>query len=420
MASLLIKGGWVVDPASGLDGKADILITNGRIEQIGTIRTASQDEKIIDADGLHVFPGLVDAHVHFRDPGFTHKEDINSGSKAALAGGFTSVIQMPNTKPPLSTPQLVQEYTRKSPVRTYVFASVTKDRKGRQLNDFKALLDAGAVGFSDDGSPIKNPNLMKKALEFSKSMNFRIAAHEENLDLAGGGVMIDGGIAWNMGYKGIDRWTESSMVKRDIEILRKTGGYLHICHVSSRYSINQIRKAKDEGLNITAEVTPHHLVLNHEGVVVYGANAKMNPPLNYDEDREACVAALCDGTIDIIASDHAPHTVDEKSKPFETAPFGIIGLETSFPICYTYLVKNNKMSLIELIEKMSLIPSTLFNLTGGRIKIGDEADITIADLQNEYQIDLSNFKSKSRNTPFDSFIVTGKIKHTIVNGELAC
>lgn len=418
MASLLIKGGWVVDPASGLDAKADILIVDGHIAEIGIIRTASQDEKIINADGLHVFPGLVDAHVHFRDPGFTHKEDINSGSKAALAGGFTSVIQMPNTNPPLSTVQLVKEYTRKSPVRTYVFASVTKDRKGKQLNDFKALLDAGAVGFSDDGSPILNADLMEQALELSKSLNFKIVAHEENLDLVDGGSMIDGSTARNLGYKAIDRRAESSMVERDIDILRKTGGHLHICHVSSKYSIDLIRKAKAEGLNITAEVTPHHLVLNHEDVEAYGTNAKMNPPLNYQEDVDACVEALCDGTIDIIASDHAPHTVDEKAKAFETAPFGVIGLETSFPICYSYLVKTKELSLIELIEKMSLNPSTLFNLPGGRIKIGEVADITIADLNNEFKIHSSDFKSKSRNTPFDNFIVRGKIKYTIVNGEV--
>jgi dihydroorotase len=418
MASLLIRGGWVVDPASGLDGKADILISNGRVVEIGTIRTASQDEKIIDADGLHVFPGLIDAHVHFRDPGFTHKEDIDSGSNAALAGGYTSVIQMPNTNPPLSTPRRVKKYTRKSPVRTYVLASVTKARKGKRLNDFKALLDSGAVGFSDDGSPIMNPDLMKKALELSKSLNFKISAHEENLDLVNGGGMIEGEISRRTGYKGIDRQTESSMVERDIGILRKTGGYLHICHVSSRRSVNMIRKAKADGLNITAEVTPHHLALNHEHVEIACTNAKMNPPLNYEEDREACIAALKDGTIDIIASDHAPHTEHEKMKLFENAPFGVIGLETSFPICYTYLVQTEKLSFIELIEKMSLNPAKLFNLPGGRIQIGEEADITIADLQNEYQIHSSDFKSKSRNTPFDCFIVTGKIKYTIVGGEV--
>ena len=421
MPSLLIKGGRIVDPSSGFDDISDIFIIDGKIVEIsksGEIKTPHKPDKEIDAAGLHVFPGLIDVHVHFRDPGFTHKEDFASGAKAALAGGFTSVIQMPNTNPALSTPDLIREYTRNEPIRSYVSAAVTKDRGGKNLNDLKALQDAGAVAFTDDGSPVSDESLMSDALVASRELGLRIMTHAENLELSKGGAIIEGDVAEKLGVIGINRDAESSMVERDIELANDNWAKLHICHVSTKKSVELIRAAKADGIPITAEVTPHHLLLNHEAVLDHGANAKMNPPLAYEEDRLACIDGLLDGTLDIIATDHAPHSKDEKASGLADAPFGIVGLETSFPLLYTNFVVTSKLTLNELIEKMSTLPAEIFGLLGGGLEIGSVADIAIFDLENEYTIDAKSFHSKSRNTPFNGCMVKGKIKFTIVNGAI--
>lgn len=419
MPSLLIKSGRIVDPSSDFDDIGDILIVDGKIAELskaGKIKLSQKPDKEIDAKGYHVFPGLIDVHVHFRDPGFTHKEDFASGAKAALAGGFTSVVQMPNTIPALATPELIREYTRNDPIRGYVAAAITKDRAGKILNDLKALAEAGAVAFTDDGSPVSDESLMSDALVASRELGLRIMTHAENLELSKGGAIIEGDVADKLGVKGINPDAESSMVERDIELANDNWAKLHICHVSTKKSVELIRDAKADGIPITAEVTPHHLLLNHEAVLEHGTNAKMNPPLAYEEDRLACVEGLLDGTLDIIATDHAPHSLDEKSQSIADAPFGIVGLETSFPLMYTNFVATGKLTLNELIEKMSTLPSEIFSLPGGSLDIGNIADIAIFDLGNEYIIDAESFLSKSHNTPFNGCKVRGKVKFTIVNG----
>ncbi len=418
MQSLLIKSGRIIDPESGIDIIGDILILNGKISSVGIVDTTIRPDNIIDASGLCVFPGLIDVHVHFRDPGFTHKEDFKSGSSTALAGGFTSVIQMPNTNPPLSTPELVSEYTRDYPVHSYVAAAVTSDRAGKQINDFDSLHNAGAATFSDDGSPVYDDSIMADALVQSKQLGLRIMSHAENLEMSKDGVIIKGEVADELGLPGISRDAESSMVERDIKLAAKNHGLLHICHVSTKKSVELIRKAKADGVNITAEVTPHHLLLNHKAILKYGSNAKMNPPLAYEEDRLACVNGLKDGTLDIIATDHAPHSKEEKSQSVSDAPFGIIGLETSFALMYTYFVRTDMLTLAQLIELMSSRPSRIFNLPGGSITTGKPADLTIVDLNENYVIDSGKFHSKSVNTPFDNWDVWGKVKWTIVDGEI--
>jgi dihydroorotase len=418
MPSLLIKNGRIIDPAESIDVTGDILVLDGVIHSVGIVDSTIKPDKIIDASNLCVFPGLIDVHVHFRDPGFTHKEDFKSGSSAALAGGFTSAIQMPNTNPPLSTAELVSEYTRNEPVRSYVAAAVTSDRAGKQINDLETLYNAGAAAFSDDGSPVHDDSIMADALIKSKQLGLRIMSHAENLELVKGGAIVKGEVADELGLAGIERDAESSMVERDIQLAAKTQGLLHICHVSIKKSVELIRKAKSDGVNITAEVTPHHLLLNHKAVLKYGSNAKMNPPLAYEEDRLACVDGLKDGTLDIIATDHAPHSKEEKSQSVSDAPFGIIGLETSFALMYTHFVKTGELTLMQLIERMSLLPSRIFNLPGGSITAGNPADLTIVDLNGEYTIDAGKFHSKSANTPFGNWNVQGRVKWTIVDGEI--
>lgn len=418
MQSLLIKNGRIIDPAGNIDITGDILVLDGVIHSVGIVDSAIKPDKTIDASNLCIFPGLIDVHVHFRDPGFTHKEDFKSGSSAALAGGFTSVIQMPNTNPPLSTAELVSEYTRNEPVRSYVAAAVTSDRAGKQINDLETLSNAGAAAFSDDGSPVHDDSIMADALVKSKQLGLRIMSHAENLELVKGGAIVKGEVADELGLAGIERDAESSMVERDIQLAAKTQGLLHICHVSTKKSVELIRKAKSDGVNITAEVTPHHLLLNHKAVLKYGSNAKMNPPLAYEEDRLACINGLKDGTLDIIATDHAPHSKEEKAQSISDAPFGIIGLETSFALIYTHLVKTGELTFMQLIERMSLLPSRIFNLPGGSITAGNPADLTIVDLNGEYTIDAGKFHSKSANTPFGNWNVHGKIKWTIVDGEI--
>lgn len=417
MSRYVIRNGHVVDPASKVDQVMDIMIENGVIAQIGEIANDTKVDFELDVEGLHVFPGLIDCHVHFRDPGYTHKEDFESGSMAALAGGVTSVIQMPNTSPPLATKELIVEYTRHSPVHAYVAAAVTKGRSGKAIGNIDSLVTAGAVALTDDGSPIVSDDIMSEALGKSAEFGIRIMSHAENPELSAGGAIIKGEISEHFGVTGIDYNAESSMVSRDIDLARKTGGNLHICHVSTKKSVELIRKAKSQGCNITAEVTPHHLLLTDVAVLKQGAMAKMNPPLAFEEDRNACIQGLKDGTLDVVATDHAPHTNEEKSEGLDAAPFGVSGLEISFPLLYTYLVKRGVLTLSELIDRMSNRPARVFNLSGGGLIAGNVADIAIFDLKETFQIDPDMFYSKGKNTPFAGWNVYGKVRYTIVDGE---
>jgi dihydroorotase len=418
VGKLVIRNCHIIDPASGLDTPGDILIENAKFSQVGSVDSGIVPDREIDATGLHAFPGFIDCHVHFRDPGQTHKEDFESGSKAALAGGYTSVIQMPNTSPPLSTPELVEEYTRIEPIHSYVAASVTRDRMGIHLNDFDALINAGAVAFTDDGSPIADEDIMREALMKSSQIGYKIMAHSENPELSWGGCIIEGDIAESLGVKGISRDAESSMVQRDIELTQNFWGYLHVCHVSTKKSVDLIREAKEDGVNVTCEVTPHHLLLNHETVLKWGADAKMNPPLAYEDDRIACVEGFLDGTLDIVVTDHAPHSIEEKAQGIEKAPFGVVGLETSFPLLYTWFVLSEKMCLIDLVDRMSYRPARLFNLPGGKLSPGEPADLVLYNLDFNYTINPSVFNSKSHNTPFRDWTVNGKPVFVIVDGRV--
>jgi len=417
MPSLLIQGGHVFDPSKSLDMVGDILIENGIISRIEEKIPATHDFEIINAENLHIFPGFMDSHVHFREPGHEEKETFESGCRAALAGGFTTVIQMPNTSPPLSTPELVRKYTKDRPIKTRVAASVTINRAGKELNDLRGLSDAGAVAFTDDGLPVIKDEIMIQALEISKEIGKRIASHSENLALSKGGVVIESDFAPVLRVKGIPRKAESSMVERDLKLASRTGGLLHICHVSIRESIELIEKAKNDGINVTCEVTPHHLLLNHNAVLEKGANAKMNPPLAYEEDRLALVDALNRGIIDIIATDHAPHTPREKSLGLEKAPFGVIGLETAFPVLYSKLVLGGFITLGTLIRCLTISPARCFNLGGGSIAIGSPADLALIDLNDDFTIDPLKFQSKARNTPFDGWGVKGRVKLVIIGSK---
>jgi dihydroorotase len=395
----------------------DVLIVDGRIAQIGS--NLKSQVRMIEANGKWLFPAFCDPHVHFRTPGQTEKEDLESGCNAALAGGFTSVIQMPNTKPVVDTPALVHELTRDEPLELRVMAAVTKGIMSRDLTDLSSLLKAGAAGFSNDGQPIWTSELMASALEFSKKSGAKIADHAEYKSFHQNGPVRLGPVSKKLNVPGWDPSREWEMVERDIRIAHDTGGYLHICHVSTTRSVEAIRKAKSEGVNVTAEVTPHHLTLTSENVIEFGSNAKMNPPLGDELDRHALVEALSDGTLDCIATDHAPHTVDDKAKGIQDSPFGVTGLETSFPVCYTKLVKPGLITLNRLIDAISISPRRIFGLDRIGLFEGSRADMVLVDVDDNWNIDVRKFMSKGRNCPFDGMKVNGKILWTMYRGKLA-
>lgn len=405
---LIIKNARLFDPAvPGLEWKpGDILVLNGKIAVIG--ESLSADGETIDANGLYVFPGFCDPHAHFRTPGQEEKEDLESGSRAAVAGGYTSVIQMPNTAPSVDSLELVRILTKTEPIEIRAMGAVTKGLAGKEITDWNALIDAGAVGLSDDGQPVFDPEIMTKALLFSKNRKVPVSNHSEDKSIGEQGAVR---ATW-------DPSREWSMVERDIAIAKETGGHLHVCHVSTRQSVDLIRKAKRDGLNVTAEATPHHLTLITDIVKKLGADAKMNPPLGDEEDREALIQALADGTIDCIATDHAPHTRDEKSLGLKEAPFGVVGLETSFAVCYTKLVKTGRIELSRLIAAMSHIPRKIFNLEPVGLFAGSRADLSLIDLDREWIIDPEMFQSKGRSSPFTGKFVTGKVLMTISRGQI--
>ncbi len=418
----LVRGGRVIDPGN-LDGIMDIVIENGKIVEIKKdALTGNEDPelKIIDASGKIVAPGLIDMHVHLRDPGHEYKETIETGGLAAAFGGFTTICCMPNTDPVNDCRQVTEYIVKKAikadTVRVYPVAAISMGLKGDNLCEYGELKDAGAIAVSDDGNSVMNSLLMRRALEYAGGFDLPVISHCEDLDLAAGGAMNEGAIATQMGLSGIPNASESIMVLRDIALSELTGIPVHIAHVSTMESVRAIRDAKKRGVSVTAETAPHYFSITDAFVKNYNTNSKMNPPLRTEQDREAICQGLADGTIDVIATDHAPHSIIEKAVEFDQAANGIIGLETSVSLSLK-LVEKGIIGITDLIEKMSTNPARILGLENG-LDIGRVADITIIDPEISYCIDADRFQSLSRNTPFDGWNVKGKAVLTMVGGKI--
>lgn len=422
---LLITGGTVIDPKTGLNGKKDVAVKDGKVRELSTPGALSALSAMpgchtIDATGCIVAPGLVDAHVHFRDPGQTHKEDIFTGAAAAAKGGFTSVIMMGNTLPHPDTPETVRymiETGKKTKIRVYASANVTTEMKGSVLTDMKALKAAGAVLFTDDGLPVRDEAIMRKACEQAAALNRMISLHEEDPAFIKEPGINSGVVAKEMGLNGASREAEITMVKRDIEIARETGCAITIQHISAAETVELVRQAKKEGLKVYGEATPHHFTLTEEAVRVHGTNAKMNPPLRTEEDRLAIIEGLKDGTIEMIATDHAPHAKEEKARPFTEAPSGIIGLETALSLGIRTLVQTGCLSMENLLKCMSTNPATITGISGGTLKEGAPADIVVFN-PKETRV-AGAYRSKSENTPFTGETLPGVVHATVCAGRIA-
>ena len=418
---LLLRGGRVVDPSQEIDGPADVLVRDGKIEAVGDDIAGPDDAEVLDATGMVVAPGLIDIHVHLREPGGEHKETIDTGSHAALAGGFTTVWAMPNTDPPIDDPAAVG-YVRLAAraargTRVMPIGAASIGQNGERMTEVGELVKAGAVAVSDDGRPVWNTGLMRRLLEYTQTFGIPVLQHAEDMALAGG-VMNEGEVATALGLRGLPNAAEACMVARDIQLAELTGGHLHVCHVSARQSVEQLRMAKEKGLGVTSEVTPHHLNLTDELCRGYNTEAKVNPPLRTAEDVEAVTQALIDGVIDVIATDHAPHTYEEKEQEFDYAPFGINGLETALGLSMRALVETGRLSLAELIDRMSCNPARVMGLDGGTLRPGSPADIVVFDPDATWTVDPTDFRSRSRNTPIAGWQLRGQVYRTLVGGEL--
>jgi dihydroorotase len=419
---LIIRGGRVIDPASNTDAIKNVVIENGRIVRLQSgAETRNPDSEIIDASGMWVVPGLIDMHTHLREPGHEYKETIATGCAAAAAGGFTSICCMPNTTP-VNDNQSVTNYILKkareaSHARVYPVGAISKGLKGKSLAEFGELKEAGVVAVSDDGNPVMNSQLMRRALEYTRAFDLFVISHCEDLDLAGNGVMNEGTVATRLGLRGIPNAVESVMVSRDLMLAELTGAKLHIAHVSAADSVRCIRDAKKRGVLVTAETAPHYFSLTEAALLDYNTNAKMNPPLRTKKDVEAICEGLRDGAIDAIATDHAPHSSLEKDIEFDAAANGIVGMETSLPLSLK-LVRNGILDPMTLIAKMSTNPARILGLPAGQLKPGASADVTVIDPEVSFTVDANSFKSKARNCPFDGWNLQGKAALTIVEGRI--
>jgi dihydroorotase len=424
---LLLKGGRVVDPSEGLDGKMDLLIEKKRIAAVGkdlhnSLKTRGRSGlKVVELEGKVVVPGLIDMHTHLREPGYEYKETVQTGSQAAAAGGFTSIACMPNTDPINDNRSITEFIIRQAReaglVNVYPIAAISKSSSGVVLSEFADLRDAGAVAFSDDGKSVMNSGLMRRALEYASSLGVPVICHCEDTHLAADGAMNEGLVATKLGLRGIPNIAEDIMVARDIAIAEYTRTSVHIAHVSTAGAVQLIREAKRRGVRVTAEVTPHHFTLTDEAVREFDTNAKANPPLRTRKDVEALKQGLMDGTIDVIASDHAPHSSMEKAVEFDYAAFGMVGLETSLSLSLQ-LVLDNVLSLKQLVLKMSTNPAKILKIPKGTLKIGTDADVTVIDTERSWKVDANHFRSKSRNTPFNGWNLPGRVVLTIVAGDV--
>jgi len=419
--NLLIKGGRVIDPSQKLDDTLDVLVENGLIKEIGKGLKAPAGAETIDAAGKYVVPGLVDMHVHLRDPGLEYKEDIISGTRAAAAGGFTSIVCMPNTKPVIDNKAIagyiINKARNEGSANVFPVGSITYGLSGERMSEMGELREAGCVAVSDDGRPVTNPELMRRALEYARGMGILVISHAEELSLVGEGVMNEGFTSTEIGLKGIPRIAEDIATARDVMLAEYTNSPIHIAHVSTAGSVRIIREAKVRGVLVTCETAPHYFTLTDDAVRGYNTNAKMNPPLREAADVAAIKAGLADGTIDAIATDHAPHHLDEKDVEFDAAMNGIIGLETSLPLSLN-LVRDGVLTLNQLIEKMSCNPSNILGLQRGSLSAGRVADITVIDPLVEWTVDPAKLASKSKNSPFLGWSVTGSASATILAGKI--
>ena len=418
--SILIKGGRVVDPGRFV-GIGDVLIQDGKIAAVGPNLSPLADSRIVQAEGKLVLPGFVDVHVHFREPGFEYKETIQSGSAAAVAGGFTTVCCMPNTSP-INDNQAVTEFilerSRAAGLANVLpIGAITKKSEGKELAEIGELRRSGCVAISDDGKPVMNSLVMRRAMEYALAFDLTVVDHCEDLHLAEGGCMNEGLISTELGLPGIPSAAEDVMVARNLSLSELTGARLHLAHISTEGSVRMVREAKARGILVTAEACPHHFVLTEEVVRGYNTFAKMNPPLRTWADVQAIKEGLRDGTIDVIATDHAPHATQEKQQDFTEAPFGIVGLETALSLTLG-LVEEGVLSLEQAVQKLTSAPAAAFGLKKGTLAVGADADVTIADQRAEWEVDPSKFRSKSRNTPFAGWKVKGRVEMTIVSGRV--
>jgi dihydroorotase len=446
---ILIKNGHIIDPSQGIDRVGDILIEDGKIKEVRIQNTPSpsdnppspplakggkggfersgqeggneSDSRIIDAKGLYVLPGLVDMHVHLREPGFEYKETIKTGTMAAIKGGFTTVCCMPNTYPVNDNASVTEFIIRKAAQKGYCtvlpIGAITKGQKGKELAEIGTMINEGCIAFSDDGHPVMNSLIMRRALEYSKTFDVPVISHCEDLTLSEGGVMNEGLMSVTLGLGGIPAEAEQIMVFRDILLAELTGGRLHIAHVSTEGSVILIRDAKKRGVNVTAETCPHYFSITEDAVKGFDSNAKVNPPLRTERDIKAIKEGLRDGTIDVIATDHAPHHRDEKLREFDMAPFGISGLETALSLSLR-LVEEGILTMNQLVEKMVLNPSRILRLNKGTFKVGANADIAIVDINKEYRVESERFVSKGKNTPFEGWVLKGMCFLTICKGKV--
>lgn len=416
----LLKGGQVVNPATGSIATLDVLLEGNMVAAMGA-DLAHTDHEVIEVTGQYVLPGLIDPHVHLREPGQTHKETIATGTMAAAAGGFTQICCMPNTVPVTDEEQTVR-YIREEAQRcgyatVHPIAAITTGLRGTELTDFAALRRAGAVGFSDDGRGVQSAAVMRQALRTAKALSVPIVVHAEDETLSAGGCVHAGEAAQRLGLRGIPSSAETVMIARDIILAQETGAHVHMCHVSPEEAVAAIRAGQRRGVRVTAEVTPHHLLLTDAELETWGALAKVNPPLRAERDRQACIRGLLDGTLSMIATDHAPHTEQDKARAIADAPFGFVGLETSFPLLFTAFVASGIMPLAELVRLMSTEPARVFGLRGGQIRVGEWADITVIDPRQTRVVNPAEFRSKGRNTPFAGRVLAGWPTLTIHAGR---
>lgn len=414
-----IRGARVLDPVSGRDEELNLLIEDGKIVSVDTVLDERDGIEILDAAGLVLAPGLVDIHVHFRDPGFTYKEDIESGARAAARGGFTTVVCMANTKPPVDNPETLRQVLEKGAgtgIHVKTCACVTKGMQGKELTDMEELRSLGAAGFTDDGIPILDGELLRQAMERAAKLHVPVSLHEEDPAFIENSGINQGAAAKKLGIGGASAQAEVCLVERDCLLAEETGARVNIQHISAAGSVDAVRQAKARGAAVTAEAAPHHFTLTEEAVLTWGTCAKMNPPLRTEEDRQAVILGLKDGTIDIIATDHAPHSQEEKARPFTEAPSGIIGLETALALGITELVKPGHLTLLELMEKMSRNPARLYGFDYPGIVPGAPADLVIFDENELWTVDT--FVSKAVNSPFRGRTLQGKVRYTICKGEI--
>jgi len=421
VSAILIRGGRVVDPSQKIDQRLDVRVEKGVITELGDGLDATNTE-VIEAEGLIVAPGLIDVHVHLREPGGEHKETIASGAAAAVAGGFTTIVAMPNTHPPIDNAAAVGFVLavgrRCGLARVLPSGAITVGQGGEQLTEVGEMAEAGAVTITDDGRPVLRAGVMRLALEYAQTFDIPVSVHAEETELSRGGVMNEGIVASRLGLAGIPNIAEEVMISRDLLLAELTGGRLHIQHVSTRRGVEMIREAKSRGIRVTAEGTPHHFTLTDEAVAIYRTDAKMNPPLRSEADRDAVREGIRDGTLDVIATDHAPHHYDEKEQAFDDAPFGIVGLETALALGITELVERRIIDLPTLIERMSWAPAKAYSLPSGTLARGARADISVFDEQREWTVQPERFHSLSRNTPFTGWKLRGYPVLTLVDGAV--